>query len=255
MHPSDRLEEAIRRPRSGSMAILPYIAAGYPTRAGFTELVQGIGAEADALEIGVPFSDPMADGVTVQEATRIALEQGVTLEWILASLASIEVGAPISLMSYLNPLLAYGLPRLVEDAAEAGVCAFIVPDLPLHEGGELRALAEARGLGVVQLVTPVTTHERMNQLVAASRGFVYAVTVTGTTGTSAKAEELMPYLDRVRAASSRPVCAGFGIKTQADVAALQGHADGAIVGAALLQTLGSGGDGAAFVRSLRVSTT
>ncbi len=251
--PIQRLEASIRSPRAPGPAIMPYLTAGYPEREGFGALLREVGAVADAIEVGVPFSDPMADGATIQRAGRAALEAGVTLRWILQEVraASPEVNAPIVLMSYLNPLLAYGLEALVDDAAAAGICAFIVPDLPWEESGELRTLAEARGLGMVQLVTPVTPPERLARLARGSAGFVYAVTITGITGGSGLPTDLAGYLDRVRAVSPVPVCAGFGIRTAADVAALDGHADGAVVGSALIDALDRGVRAEDFVRRLR----
>jgi tryptophan synthase alpha chain len=145
------------------------------------------------------------------------------------------------LMSYLNPLEAYGLQRLVTDARDVGVCGFIVPDLPYEESDDLQALCNDAGMGLVQLVTPVTSDERLRRLGRVSGGFVYAVTVTGITGTSAAEGALVPYLSRVRAACSAPICAGFGIRSKADIDALDGVADGAIVGTALIRELVEGG--------------
>ncbi len=250
MNASDRLEEAVRSPRGGRpIALCPYLTAGWPDREGFSDLVDRVASVADAIEIGVPFSDPMADGVTIQGTSREALAAGVTLPWILESLGERTREVPLVLMSYLNPLLAHGLGRLVDEAAQVGVCGLIVPDLPLDEGGELRDLAEARGLGVVQLVTPVTPPARLEALCAASRGFVYAVTVAGTTGTR-PGEAVLPYLDRVRRVSRRPVCAGFGISDRSDLERLAGHSDGAIVGSALLAAMAQGSDPVEFLEGL-----
>lgn len=251
MTPAARLQAAIRSPRDGRpVAVMPYLTSGFPMMAGFADLVSSLSQVADAIEIGVPFSDPMADGMTIQASSQAALAQGVTLPWILAELGKATVHCPLVLMSYLNPLLAYGLERLVVDAAAVGVCGFIVPDLPLDESESLRALAGAAGLGVVQLVTPVTPEARLAQLTAASGGFVYAVTVTGVTGAGYDEAALLAYLDRVRAVSPVPVCAGFGIGNAAQVQALAGRAHGAIVGSALIRALAAGEDGVAFVRGL-----
>ena len=252
-----RLTAAIRNPRRGHVAVMPYLTAGYPDRAGFAALVQRVGAAADALEIGVPFSDPMADGVTIQDSSRVALEGGTTLTWILDTLRDTDVGCPFVLMSYLNPLLAHGLARLCEEAAAAGASGFIVPDLPWEEGAELRELAASHGLGVVQLVTPVTPTDRLRMLCEGSGGFVYAVTVTGVTGMAdvgADRSGLSAYLDSVRAVSPVPVCAGFGIRGAGDVAALAGHADGAIIGSAVIQELAAGRDAALWVEALTASS-
>jgi len=154
-------------------------------------------------------------------------------------------------MSYLNPLLAYGLERLAADAAGVGVAGLIVPDLPLEESGELRETLEARGIALVQLVTPATPDERLERVCRASRGFVYAVTLRGTTGAALKPADVTDYLERVRAATALPVLAGFGVRTAADVRALAEAADGVIVGSALIEAIEEGRDPAAFVRALR----
>jgi tryptophan synthase alpha chain len=155
-------------------------------------------------------------------------------------------------MSYLNPLLAFGLRDLPDAAARAGVAGFIVPDLPYEESAELAAALDARELALVQMVTPVTPAERQRTLCAASQGFVYAVTMTGTTGrTVAVPDEVIRYLDGVRAASPVPVCAGFGIRNREQVERLRGHVDGVIVGSALVECLERNEDPARFLRSLQ----
>jgi tryptophan synthase alpha chain len=205
----------------------------------------------------VPFTDPMADGMTIQRSSREALRQGVTLGWLLRELSAMREAkqlpkAPLVLMSYLNPLMAYGFERLAADSIAAGVCGFIVPDLPHDEGGDFRAALAAPGLALIQMVTPVTKPERMAKLCAASQGFVYAVTMTGTTGrTAAVPGEVTRYLDTVTALAKIPVCAGFGIRDSAQVKQLEGHVAGVIVGSALVEVLESGQDAAAFLRALR----
>jgi tryptophan synthase alpha chain len=148
--------------------------------------------------------------------------------------------------------LQYGYPQLAADAAAVGVCGFIVPDLPFDEGDELRAALQTAGLALVQMVTPVTTPQRLARICAASEGFVYAVTMTGTTGKSvAVPESVLEYLDRVVAASPTPVCAGFGIRSREQVARLRGHVSGVVVGSALVEVLERGGDPTAWLRALR----
>jgi tryptophan synthase alpha chain len=205
------------------------------------------------VEIGVPFTDPMADGMTIQRSSREALRQGVSLRWLLDELATMErPKAPLVLMSYLNPLLAFGFEKLASAAAKAGVCGFIIPDLPYDEGEDLRAALAPHGLALIQMVTPVTRPERLAKLCAASQGFIYAVTMTGTTGRSASVPgEVTRYLDSVRAVSKLPVCAGFGIRGREQVEQLKGHVAGVIVGSALVEVLESGQDAAAFLQALR----
>jgi tryptophan synthase alpha chain len=158
------------------------------------------------------------------------------------------------LMSYLNPLLNFGYEALAEASLAAGVCGFIVPDLPVEESAELRQALEARGLALVQLVTPATPPERLRALCAASRGFVYAVTITGITGGSKELPtEVTDYLARVKAVTTLPVCAGFGIRRAEQVRHLGAHADGVVIGSALVEELERGGDPVAFLKALRAT--
>jgi tryptophan synthase alpha chain len=253
MSPKERIGQSIRAAAAGGEpALIAYLTAGFPARTKFREHVRALAAAADVVEVGVPFTDPMADGVTIQRASLAALAQGVTLGWILGELEALgELRAPLILMSYLNPLLACGAP-LAARARRAGVSGFIVPDLPLDESTELRAALDAQGLALVQMVTPVTEPARLAQLCAGSQGFVYAVTMTGTTGHRvAVPEEVLGYLDRVRASSTLPVCAGFGIRSREQVARLRGHVDGVVVGSALVEALERDEDPVAWLAALR----
>jgi len=250
----ERIGAAIRAAAAaGEPALVAYLTAGFPRRESFREHLRALAAAAHVLEVGVPFTDPMADGVTIQRASLAALSQGVTLRWILAELEALrDIGTPLLLMSYLNPLLAFGVAPLAAAAERAGVSGFIVPDLPLEESGELHGALAARRIALVQMVTPVTGPQRLQQLCAASEGFVYAVTMTGTTGRNvAVPAEVLAYLDRVRASSAVPVCAGFGIRSREQVTRLRGHVDGVVVGSALLEVLERGEDASAWLRALR----
>ena len=254
MSPRERISAALRGAAStGEPALVAYLTAGFPQRAQFREHVRALARAAEVIEIGVPFTDPMADGVTIQRASLAALAQGVTLKWILDELATLrDVERPLLLMSYLNPLLAFGVEALAARAAAAGVSGFIVPDLPLDEASELRRALELPKLALVQMVTPVTEPARLRELCAGSQGFVYAVTMTGTTGRNvAVPDEVLSYLDRVRAASPLPVCAGFGIRSRAQVERLRGHVDGVVVGSALVEVLERGADPVAWLKGLR----
>jgi len=246
---------AIRRATGeGRTAIVAYMTGGFPDLASFRKNLAAVSSAADIVEIGVPFSDPMADGLTIQRASQVALRGGFTLPWLLRELEAIEPRPrpPLLLMSYLNPLLAYGLDRLPEAAARAGVAGFIIPDLPYEESADVRAALARAGLALVQLVTPVTPPERLAMLCKASRGFVYAVTMTGTTGKSvAVPEEVLEYMDRVRKVATIPVCAGFGIRGREQVAKMKGHVDGVVVGSALVEVLERGDDPAAFLAALK----
>jgi tryptophan synthase alpha chain len=254
MLPRERISSAIRAVQNtGEPAIVAFLTAGYPSAAKFREHLLAVAGGADVVEIGVPFTDPMADGVTIQRSSEAALRQGVSLKWILAELGAMQrPAAPLLLMSYLNPLLNYGYARLAADAAHAGVCGFIVPDLPFDEGAEFRDALRGHGLALVQMVTPVTTEQRLAEVCAASEGFVYAVTMTGTTGRNvAVPDTVIEYLARVTSASTVPVCAGFGIRSREQVLKMRGHVAGVVVGSALVEVLEQGGDPGAWLRALR----
>lgn len=273
---SDTISGAIRAAvAQGRPALVGYLTAGFPTRGDFRKNLAAVAGACDVVEIGVPFSDPMADGTTVQRASFVALANGVTLPWILDELAAtrpgmpgvsrgvsegvsqgvpdgVSYGVPILLMSYLNPLLAYGLEKLPRAAAAAGVSGFIVPDLPYEESGELKAALDREGIALVQMVTPVTPDARLRMLCKSAQGFVYAVTMTGTTGKSVDVPAaVLAYMDRVKSYSTVPVCAGFGIRSRDQVSRLAAHVDGVVVGSALVETLERGADVRAFLGSLR----
>jgi tryptophan synthase alpha chain len=238
---------------AGRPGLVPFITAGYPEPADFVATLKAVAEVGDVVELGVPFSDPMADGMTIQRSSFEALQKGVSLKWIFDQLdsASGEINAPLAMMSYLNPLLAFGYEALAERALAAGVCGFIVPDLPFEESPEIREALEAKGLGLIQLVTPATPDDRLQKLCDASRGFVYAVTITGITGgDTGLPADLTGYLDKVSGMSNLPVCAGFGIREAKDVAAVGRHASGAIVGSALVEVLERGDDPRKFLGSL-----
>jgi tryptophan synthase alpha chain len=253
--PRDAISAAIQGSvAKGRPALVGYLTAGFPTRRQFKDNLAAVAGACDVVEIGVPFSDPMADGTTIQRASFAAIADGVTLPWILEQLGSIQPrhSAPILLMSYLNPLLAYGLNNLPKDAAAAGVAGFIVPDLPFEESGDLARALAGEGMALVQMVTPVTPPERLAMLCREAKGFIYAVTMTGTTGKSAEIpSHVLDYMDRVKRCSSVPVCAGFGIRSADQVARFASHVDGVVVGSALVETLERGEDVGAFLRSLR----
>lgn len=254
MSAHQRLSAAIATANdAGRPALIPFITAGYPEPADFIDTLKAIAAVGDVVELGIPFSDPMADGMTIQRSSFEALKKGVSLKWIFEQLDSAqgEIDAPLVMMSYLNPLLAFGYDELAERAQAAGVCGFIVPDLPYEESADIRAALEAKGLGLIQLVTPATPDDRLKTLCEASRGFVYAVTITGITGgDTGLPADLTDYLGKVADISALPVCAGFGIRTAADVASVGQHAAGAIVGSALVEVLEKGDDPKSYLQSL-----
>jgi tryptophan synthase alpha chain len=236
------------------LAICAYLTAGYPDPGSFPDLLGAVAAAADVVEIGIPFTDPMADGQTIQKASHTALEHGVNLDNVFDVIENSDLEAPYVFMGYFNPFLAYGLGRLVSRMAEAGGSGLIVPDLPLEESSELIDLLEESGLGLIQLVAPTTPTERLRTLSDASSGFVYAVTVKGTTGGAVDFDdEVLDYLDRVREAASLPVLAGFGVRERSQVEALSSHVDGVVVGSALIDAIDRGDDPADFLDGLRIS--
>ena len=255
MQAHERISAAIAATNDdGRTALVPFITSGYPHPDTFIETLKAVASVGDVVELGVPFSDPMADGMTIQRSSFEAIENGVTLTWIFDQLerAVDTIEAPLVMMSYLNPLLAFGYEHLATRARETGVCAFIVPDLPYEESAEIRAALAAEGVGLIQLVTPATPDDRLKMLADASRGFLYAVTITGITGGDAGLPtDLASYLDKVSGVSALPVCAGFGIRSADDVNNVGRHAAGAIVGSALVEVLERDEDPAAWLEGLR----
>jgi tryptophan synthase alpha chain len=219
-------------------AFVPYLVAGRPTRDSFVDLLRQVDESgADVIEIGVPFSDPLADGAVIRDATRGALDEGMTVAGVLELVRTARargVVTPIILMGYANPLLSYGLDAFCRDAAAAGVDGLIAADAA--ELIELDDAARASGLGMTMLVTPLSSDERIAELAGRSTGFLYAVASTGTTGARTDvADATIELLERARAlAGGVPVAVGFGISTPQHVARLAPHADGVIVGSALV---------------------
>jgi tryptophan synthase alpha chain len=252
--PRDRISTALTAANdNGKVALVPFITAGYPEKDKFIDTLKLIAAEGDVVEVGVPFSDPMADGVTIQRSSHAAIAAGVSLHWIIDELkAAGDIGAPVVLMSYMNPLLAFGFDELAEQAVAAGVAGFIVPDLPWEESAEFRAILNKYGLALVQLVTPATPDDRLEMLCRGSQGFVYAVTITGITGGDVSLPvTVTDYLDKVKSHTDLPVCAGFGVRHADQVRNLGNHASGVIVGSALVEKLEAGQNPASFLMGLR----
>ncbi len=261
MAPCDKLESALRGAiddeGNPAPALVAFVTGGHPSPERFPAVLRQVAEEADAVEVGVPFSDPMADGVTIQESSRKALEQGVTLRWILDTLQQTVArpdwpGTPLLLMGYLNPFLRMGMAALADRARDAGVCGFIIPDLPLEESAPIRATLASRGLALISMVTPVTPPARRERICREGTGFVYAVTRTGITGGEVELPaETGAFLGAARAASRAPLMTGFGIRSADQVRALAPHCDGIIVGSALIEVIDRGEDPGAFLHGLR----
>jgi tryptophan synthase alpha chain len=257
----DRIAAAFAR-AAGRGALIPYLCAGDPDRATSEKLLAAaVAAGADIIELGIPYGDPLADGPTIAAAAQRALAAGTTLDDAL-DLAG-RVDAPVIMFTYLNPILQYGLARFATALASRGIAGAIVPDVPLEETGDLRAVFEPLGLALPQLVAPTTPPARAEALARASDGFTYLVSRLGVTG--AKKEPDFSWIaERVaalRAVSSTPLAIGFGIATTDHVRRACAIADGAIVGSALIDAYaGSSGDAAAervrdFVATLARGTT
>ncbi len=226
----------------GRGALIPFLEAWDPDHATSAALLAGMpAAGADLIEIGVPFTDPMADGPIIQEAGKRALKAGATLARTLAMVRDFRAGdaaTPIVLMGYLNPILSYGTERFCNDAATSGVDGLIVVDLPSEEADLLAPLAASAGLDIIRLVAPTTDDARLPKVLDGSSGFVYYVAITGITGTrSATGAELAEALPRIRHATRLPVAIGFGVRTPAQAAQAVRVADAAIVASALIETM------------------
>ena len=235
-------------------AFMPYHAMGYPTRERTLEIVAALAESgADLFEIGIPHSDPLADGPTVQTATYTALTQGTTVADCLAMVRELRaagVDQPFCAMSYFNPLFAYGVDRFVADAVAAGIDGLIVPDLPPDEAGEVEAACRAAGIATVYLLAPTSTEGRIRLVAQHATGFIYMVSIAGITGARNELPpDLAAFVRRVRGYTDLPLAVGFGIGTGAQAAAVAQIADGVIVGSALVKAAG-GEDGVDAVNAL-----
>lgn len=234
-----------RARREGRAAFLPYYPAGYPDYETSLDAIAALAAAgADGFEIGLPFSDPLADGPTIQAATQIALENGITVGRGLEALRALRargVTQPLLLMGYLNPLLSYGLERFARDARSAGAAGVIVPDLPPEEAGPLAEACARSGLALIFFLAPTSSPERIARVVERAQGFIYLVSVTGVTGArDTLPPELGAFVARVRAQTQTPLVLGFGISRAEQARQLNTLVDGFIVGSALVRAAQSG---------------
>jgi tryptophan synthase alpha chain len=237
-------------------ALIPYLTAGYPSVAASRDALRAADDPADILEVGVPFSDPLADGPTIQASTFRALANGMTLPGTLELIAAADLSSPVVLFTYLNPVLRYGVDRLVRDAAEIGVAGLLLTDLPSGADPALEGRVQASPLDLVRLIAPTTEPRRLAIAVDGAQGFVYLIARLGVTGASASlATDLDASIARVRAATSLPIAVGFGVSTPAHARAVAGMADGVVIGSALVDVLGAGGVPAAarFLAEIRAA--
>jgi len=238
-----RIEEALEAARAaGRVGLVAYITAGYPERNSTPELVRALVAGGvDAIELGLPFSDPMADGVSIQRSTFRALQNGVTARSVLELVRQLRregVVIPLIVMTYYNPILAYGQDAFVRDAVAAGMDGLIAVDVPPDEAQELAARCRSDGLDFIPLLAPSSTDERIALAVKEASGFVYCVSVAGVTGArEALPEELGAFLQRVRRQTKLPLAVGFGISRPEHLEALRGQAEAAIVGSAIIDVI------------------
>lgn len=243
-------------------ALMPYLPLGYPTLDISRQLIRVVAESgADVIELGVPFSDPLADGPVIQRATHIALQNGMTLAKCFEMAREARkagVTIPLVLMGYYNPLLRFGLEACARAAEEAGVDGFIVPDAPPEEAAALQAACRAHDLDLIFLAAPTSTAERLRNIAVATRGFLYLVSVTGVTGARDQmAVNLGEFVGRARGITSKPVCVGFGIASAESARTVAGLADGVIVGSALVARIGGNGNAVeaarAFLAELRAA--
>ncbi len=226
-------------------ALIPYIMVGYPSLQATRQLVDLLSQQgADLIELGVPFSDPLADGATIQRASHAALENGVSLlDCLTVAAAFRSNGAsasdvPIIFMSYYNPIYRYGLEQFVADCAVTGVDGLIIPDLPPEEAYDLKAACKRFGVELIFLVAPSSTDERIERIVEMADGFIYCVSLTGVTGARSQLDENAAHLvERVRRYTNLPLVVGFGISSPEHVADVAGFADGVVVGSALINLI------------------
>ncbi len=234
--------------REGRGGFVTYLMAGDPDKETWADIFQGLpAAGADLIEVGMPFTDPMADGPAIQEAGQRALKQGIKLREILDSVATFRAGdpeTPVVLMGYYNLIYSYGVEAFLNDVKEAGVDGLIIVDLPPEEDDELCLPALAAGVNFIRLATPTTDRERAPKVLANTSGFLYYVSITGITGTrSAAGEEVRKHVDFLRRHTDLPIAVGFGIKTPEQAAEIASVADAAVVGSALVDRVKANLDG------------
>ncbi len=243
---------------SGRKALVTFTMAGDPTIENSLAVLKSLPESgADLIEIGMPFTDPAADGLTIQHAGQRALKAGATMKTTLQMVRDFRVDnnyTPIILMGYANPLYAYGLEGFAKDAKEAGVDGLIIVDLPPEEDQELRKFTDAQGIDMIRLITPTTDEDRLPVVLEGASGFLYYVSITGVTGTAkADLNALKPHLDLIKAQSDLPIAIGFGIKTPNDAQEMSALGDAVVVGSSIVEKvkdIGENGDGMADVTSL-----
>jgi tryptophan synthase alpha chain len=240
--------------KEGKKAFVAYLTAGDPDMKTTADLILALEATGvDIIEIGVPFSDPTADGPAIQAASQRALKRGTTLQKILAMIASVrrKSGIPIVLFGYFNPILSYGTEKFAADAKSAGVDGLLVVDLPPEEAGELRLYTDPAGLAFITLIAPTTDPGRIGKILRGAAGFVYFISVTGVTGAAApRTQDIRRDIGRIKQMTTLPIAVGFGISTPEQAAAIVPLADGIVVGSALVRLIAEKRRSDAVVRAV-----
>lgn len=232
-------EKFIKLKEKNEIAFIPYMTAGFPDMKKSMENIKIISeAGADIIEVGIPFSDPVADGPTIQYSSNEALKNGASLSSILENLEEIKNHTPLVIMSYLNPVLAYGLEQLFRDMKKIGISGIIIPDIPVEESDEIISLSRKYDIPAVFLVAPTTPDERMKIIAEKSGGFIYCVSLTGTTGTrDSLSSHVIDFIRKVRKQTDKPLAVGFGISTTRQIEKLRNSVNGVIMGSRLIEAV------------------
>lgn len=238
------------------LALIPYLTGGFPSLAIFAQHLRAVTTSgADLIEVGIPFSDPIADGPTIQYSSQVALRGGATLAALFDVLRDVRVQQPLIFMSYLNPLLAFGQERLLSEMQKAGVRGLIIPDLPAEEAADWQAATQATKIDLIFLAAPTSPEVRLKEIAERSSGFIYAVSRTGITGAQDDIQiGLTDFLSRIRALTKTPLAVGFGISQPDHIRALRGIADGAVVGSRLVDAIRNGEEVGTLVKELKEAT-
>lgn len=244
--------------RAGHKALIPYITVGYPSVEATLRVVPLLASNGcDMVELGIPFSDPLADGATLQKSSFHALQNGITPQLCLEIAKELkqQVDIPLAFMTYYNPVFSYGLEEFCTACTSSGVNGLIIPDLPPDEGSDLQAITEKQGLDLVYLLAPTSTEERIKLVAEKSRGFIYLVSVTGVTGARDRLPvDLAAFVTKVRQLASQPLCVGFGVSTPEQAREVARIADGVIVGSRIIELMATNDDFASlanFIKELR----
>jgi len=242
--------------RKNECALIIYLTAGYPSlKESLDHILTVADSGADIIEIGVPFSDPVADGPIIQYSSQIALSNSVTLHDIIDNIKEIKINVPLVIMSYLNPVLAYGKERFFKSISTGGISGSIIPDIPIEESSEWISLSKMYDIDSIFLVAPTTSEERIKAVVQGSSGFIYCVTVTGTTGIRDQLpSELSGFIKNVRCLADKPIAVGFGISTVAQIKLLSKDVDGVIIGSRVIEAVRKGEDLVELIKKFKKAT-